>query len=661
MNHWARMLNALPATAQRLVARTQRITFPRTCAPAERPRRLRTALCRARTVRATYFALPADAQAALQHLRACPRGLPPAHLTAQYGGLRPWSQLLADPTPQTLTERLVLLGWLLPRPETPRHPLRFLLPPELRRWLPRPLQLADAGPAPAAPPAPALRGVSTLLLAAAEQPLPLRRDGTLRAAALRQLQPRLAPLPPQDATALCQFLIPLLSDLGLLAAHGSGAALAPAGQRFLALSATQQVDRLRQAWERAPRPDAALTPLLLDRRGIDWPCLRRRLLAWAGALPVGRLLDPDRLSDALEAAAGPLADTQTHGLRAVTRRPWQPRRAAVVWDAALRGPLHWLGLISWTDPARAPAAAATDGRAWCFVPPATDAASVPHDLDPLDAAWQYGTDGTIRVPHHAGSSPVLGLLPAAHWIAADAVATTYQITPQTLAVARSSGSSSAVVAAHLTAQAGPLPLSWRVLLDIPSDRVQLITTTVIHADTPAVIDRAARQRSVRRSLGSRPASCSCRPIESPASGVPSPASTSPSRAATIRRSHRPQQGLRPSAPCCGPPARAISGSRMRAHPCQRSPRSRPAWRQLCPRSSAQRTLACPQQPPPPRHRLHLLAQHYAPAMEQRTRCTDPTARPRSATPSLCLELSRRCMTRPRCSRRSSRRSGSGVR
>jgi hypothetical protein len=44
----------------------------------------------------------------------------------------PWSQIADDRTPQRLSERLVLLGWLLPRPPTPRHPTCFLLAPELR-------------------------------------------------------------------------------------------------------------------------------------------------------------------------------------------------------------------------------------------------------------------------------------------------------------------------------------------------------------------------------------------------------------------------------------------------------------------------------------------------------------------------------------------------
>ena len=188
-------------------------------------------------------------------------------------------------------------------------------------------------------------------------------------------------------------------------------------------------------------------------------------------------------------------------MRAVTRRPWQPRRAATVWDAALRGPLHWLGLISWTDPIHAPAATMTDGRAWCFVPPATGAAIVSTESAASDAAWTYEDAGVVRVPHGVGGYAVLGLLPAARWIAADAVATTYQITPQTLAVARSSGSSSAVVAAYLTAQAGPLPPCWHALLDTPSDRVQQIFAAVVYAESPAVIERAGRQRSVRRSLG----------------------------------------------------------------------------------------------------------------------------------------------------------------
>src|SRR6266508_2834120 len=344
MNHWAAMLADCPPTLQRLIARAQRISLPRNAPPDVRQARLRQALCHPPTVRATYFALPPDARAALQQLRTVRGGLSPAVLTAQYGPVRCWSQLAADPTPRSLAERLILLGWLLPRPATSRHPPRFLLPPELRAWLPQPLRLADHGAAPPPPLPPALHAASVILLAAAARPLPLCRDGTLPLASRRALAARLAPLPEAAATALCGFVLPLLIDLGLLAPHGTAAALAPAGARFLALAPAQQLALLRAAWERAPRPDGWLRPLRVSTRGIDWPLLRRRLCAWAAALPRARLLDPASLYDALVDAFGPLADAQTHGFRPVDRAPWWPRRAAAVWDAALRGPLTWLGL-----------------------------------------------------------------------------------------------------------------------------------------------------------------------------------------------------------------------------------------------------------------------------------------------------------------------------
>lgn len=345
MNRWAQFLADVPPTLQRLIARRQRIALPRRCAADERLRRLRGALCRPAAVRATYFALPPDAQDALQQLRACPRGLALDELTARYGPLRPYAQIAADRTPHSRSEQLLLLGFLLPRPATPRHPPRYLLPPELRAALPRPLALPAFGAAPLPPPAPALRAATTLLLACAERALPLRQDGTLRAASQRVLLARLAPLRAREAEALCRFVLPLLGDLGLLAPHGCAAALAPAGLRFLALPPTMQVDQLRAAWLRAPQLDAWVRPLLVDGRGLDLPLFRRRLLAWAAALPRERLLDPSQLYPALVAALGPLADAQTHGFRRVDRVPWQDPRAAAIWDAALRGPLTWLGVI----------------------------------------------------------------------------------------------------------------------------------------------------------------------------------------------------------------------------------------------------------------------------------------------------------------------------
>src|SRR5947207_6582684 len=101
MNIWAEHLSELPATLHRLIARHQRISLPRGCSAAERQLRVRQALCRAVAVRATYFALPPEAQAALQELRECPRGLDPAELSARYGPLRPVSQIAGDRAPQS--------------------------------------------------------------------------------------------------------------------------------------------------------------------------------------------------------------------------------------------------------------------------------------------------------------------------------------------------------------------------------------------------------------------------------------------------------------------------------------------------------------------------------------------------------------------------------
>ncbi len=176
-------------------------------------------------------------------------------------------------------------------------------------------------------------------------------DGLLRIESLRRLLPRLTPLDEAEVAALCRFVTPLLIDMGLLAPHGADAALAPNGARFLAQDAEQQLTRLRAAWIGAPRVDEWLRPQLVTMRGIVWPTLRRRFLAWAAALPTDRLLDPAMLHDALTDALGPLADPHTHGYRMVSRTPWGAKRAAAVWDAALRGPLTWLGAIGWATDA----------------------------------------------------------------------------------------------------------------------------------------------------------------------------------------------------------------------------------------------------------------------------------------------------------------------
>lgn len=346
MNYWAAMLAALPVSGQRLVARVQRISLPRNADAATRLLRLRRALCRAANVRAVYETLDADVQAALQELRTMRGGLSPSLLQERYGLVRSWTQLAADPTPRSIAEQLVVRGWLLFRPDMPHHPARYMLPPELRRWLPRPLVLANAGIAPVAPPTPILAAAEALLHTCRVRPLRTRADGRLSAASLKRVTAahHEEPATEQDLMAFC---FPLLVDCGLLALLDNQATLTMHGHQFLRMSPVHQWAELHTAWLAAPAPDEPLDKLLIDRRGIDWPLLRRKLIAWIEALPAGVLLDPSMLYFALSDAFGPLGDTWTHGFRFVDRTPWQPRRAQALFDAALRGPLTWFGYGFW--------------------------------------------------------------------------------------------------------------------------------------------------------------------------------------------------------------------------------------------------------------------------------------------------------------------------
>jgi hypothetical protein len=484
MNLWARMLAELPATGQRVIARTQRISLPRGCDAATRHLRLRQALCHAATVRATYQALEPTVQRALQDLRARRGGMVPDQLMQHYGVVRPWRQLAADPRPRTVAERLVLLGWLIERPATPRHPAHYLLPPELRRWLPIPLAVPTYGPAPAPELPSAIRAAATIMLACAERPLHLRSQGMLRRSELRCLAAHLTPLPENEAMILLGFVLPLLVDAGLLSLHAGVCHIAPAAPHFLDLPLAEQLDRLRLSWLGASNADACLSALLVDTTGIDWLLLRRRLCIWANALPQGQLLKPAALPAALAAALGPLADGHTHGFRAVDRVPWQPQRAAAVFLAALRGPLHWLGLVAWDD------------RQYVF------RLTLPNAVAPSagddSPGWAYGRPGVLHIPHDQANAALLRLQPYARVIGADAATLTLEITGRTLAAAAGQGWSDAALWALLEQQAGPVPAAWRAAVAMPQTTIQVQADMAVITAPPAVMARACRARSVRR-------------------------------------------------------------------------------------------------------------------------------------------------------------------
>ncbi|MBK9709805.1 MAG: WYL domain-containing protein [Kouleothrix sp.] len=521
MNHWASMLRDLPAGGQRLIARANRISLPRAAAAEVRLVRLRQALCHAATVRETYLSLDQDVQTALQDLRSQRGGLRATDVQQRYGPIRPWRQLAVDRRPRNVAEQLVLLGWLLERPAAPQHPARYALAPELRRWLPRPLTVPAFGPAtlPARPLA--LHAASVLLLASAERPLDLRADGGPRRATSRLLAQRL-PLAPGAAEPLAAFLLPLLRDLGLVAAQQGACALTPAGQRFLALPPAERLARLRHAWRLSPVADAALAPLLRDAAGINWPYLRDRLCDWVEALPADRRIEAAGLYDALAAAFGPLADTHTHGFRYVDRAPWQPRRAAALFDAALCGPLAWLGFVAWED-------RPNDGRS-ADGGPATDnwpgierrggvqlnapAPAAPRfvvrpaepALDAGAAAWRYGEPGALIVPHAGLGAAALRLQPFVCWERADVDATTYRITGATLARARGQGWSAEALWELLADQAGARPPeAWRAGLDGSETVVRITHAAVVMAQPAVAIERALRARSVRRYVDAHPA------------------------------------------------------------------------------------------------------------------------------------------------------------
>ncbi|NWG19506.1 MAG: WYL domain-containing protein [Chloroflexi bacterium] len=482
MNRWALMLQQSPPELQRLIARVQRVSLPRGCDAAERLRRLRRALCSAAAVRSTYATLDDDTHAALDALRRRRGGIDVNELVRQYGPIRSLRQLARDPRPQSIAERLLVLGWLLPRPATPHHPPRYVLPPELRRALPLPLAVATAGTAPDAPLAPALRAAISLLLVCAATPLAVRADGMLRRSALRALMP-LFPAHEADIIAdLYAFVLPLLRQLGLVVCYHGRCTITPGAAPFLALPHSEQRERLTNAWIASPDPDRWLRRLRLALRGIDWPLLRRRLITWTNAVPAGQFVVPETLYDTLAASFGPLADAQTHGFRTIRRTPWQPQNAAQAFHTALREPLAWLGIVAWY-------------HQYVYRPAAYAG---------VDAGWRYEAAGEVFIPF-AAADAALQLAPHGCWVRGDHDGLTFRVTPRLTHSAKPASLQQSTLHQLLSRYAGPPPAGWSKLLEDQRPSLQVFDGVLLLAETPDDLARALRARSVRRYVRARPA------------------------------------------------------------------------------------------------------------------------------------------------------------
>ncbi|MDW8215529.1 MAG: WYL domain-containing protein [Roseiflexaceae bacterium] len=474
MNRWVALLGETPSELQRLIARVQRISLPRTCTADERLRRLRAALCSAAAVRSVYASLDAETRAALADLRQRRGGIDADELALRYGVVRPLRQMARDPQPRSVAERLILIGWLLPRPPAPHPPQRYLLAPEVRCWLPKPLSFPDGAPAPVAPLPLALRATIALLLVCAAAPLPVRADGMLRRTALRTLLPLLANATFDDVAAVCAFLLPHLRDLGLVHVHHGRCSITPAAAPFLALSLEDQRARLIDAWIRSATPDSWLRRLRVASIGIDWLTLRQRLVQWVEVMPPGRLMPPDRLCAALVESFGPLADAHTHGFRVVRRAPWRAQSDTRVLLTALREPLHWLGLVAWHD-------------GWVYRP---------RERATSDGDWRYGANGEVLVPFGGVGADALDLAQSGRWVCGDAQGLTWRMT-------RIPRAQEEALRQVLLRRAGPPPDVWGAPCSHRAPSLRLIDSVALVADTPGDLEFALRSRSVQRYVQTR--------------------------------------------------------------------------------------------------------------------------------------------------------------
>lgn len=283
---WRMLLTEIPTRLQHLIARTHRISLPRNTSREERSTRLAHALCHRSTVLATYARLDRPTQDALHDLAQHYRGIALSSLVARYGSIRSLDQIRHTPTPQTMSEHLILLGWLLPRPASRNHPIRYLIPSELRTWMPPPLMFSTTGVSPVPSIPPIIRATTTLICALAEyaahaDPFPIGTPPSLAS-----LHARWTHLDRNDEADISPFLFPLVEHLHLIAMQHDTAHLTLAGQRFFRFARQHQHQILIHAWITLPNPEVWLTALAPDTAAMNLPRFRRRLCHWVSHLPI---------------------------------------------------------------------------------------------------------------------------------------------------------------------------------------------------------------------------------------------------------------------------------------------------------------------------------------------------------------------------------------
>jgi hypothetical protein len=237
-------------------------------------------------------------------------------------------------------------------------------------------------------------------------------------------------------------------------------------------------------------------------------------------------LDPATLAPALTTTFGPLADAWTHGFRSVDRAPWQPRRAAAVFDAALAGPLQWLGYVTFRCQGSGVREQGTGNREQGTgngQPPAVVGDQTPSVVRPLSyvicpssvvvgqdmwiqrpsqptqpcpAPWSYGAAGELHVPITSADIDLVQALPVLQWVRTEGDRLIYRATSARLARAQAQGHSIAAIWEIIVRRAGPIPDLWRAA--VPAASPLRLTRAVVLTGDPLQLTRAAQRRSVRR-------------------------------------------------------------------------------------------------------------------------------------------------------------------